>query len=227
MVDVLFKASPKRWRVRPRVAASQKSQTERGHTARRPRQNVHETTMPARPLRDGETRDAFDALDDERSGRLPPSRMTALLRARGLRVTASDVAAEVREANFRRRERGWEGDRRSGSGGGGNDDDGGGDPLLLADADLAEEIVARRLGSSSSSSSADAELRETFRLFDRSGRGAISLEDLREVASEIGAGSEAADGDLLRAMIDAFDRDLDGAISLEEFRRILLSPART
>ena len=57
-----------------------------------------------------------------------------------------------------------------------------------------------------------------FPLFDETGSGRISCEDLTKVAERLG---ETASKEELQAMIDEFDRDQDGFISKDEFLYIM------
>ena len=63
------------------------------------------------------------------------------------------------------------------------------------------------------------EILRAFELFDESGRGAISVADLRRVARELG---EPLQEEELNAMIEEFDMDGDGLISREEFVEICM-----
>ncbi|KAJ1676740.1 Calcium-binding component of the spindle pole body (SPB) half-bridge, partial [Spiromyces aspiralis] len=63
------------------------------------------------------------------------------------------------------------------------------------------------------------EYRKAFRLFDESGSGKITVNNLRRIAKELG---EDMDDDELQAMIEEFDFDQDGAISEEEFIKIMV-----
>ncbi|KAF9950942.1 hypothetical protein BGZ72_007476 [Mortierella alpina] len=62
------------------------------------------------------------------------------------------------------------------------------------------------------------EVSRVFQLFDGQDKGAIRLEDLRRVASDLGL--SMTDNEL-REMIEEADRDGDGGVSEQEFARIM------
>ncbi|EJT81226.1 hypothetical protein GGTG_01210 [Gaeumannomyces tritici R3-111a-1] len=63
------------------------------------------------------------------------------------------------------------------------------------------------------------ECRRAFRLFDSSGRGMITVEDLRRVVQDIGQNIEENE---LSAMIREFDSDGKGGVNEDEFVRIMM-----
>ncbi|KAF8976655.1 hypothetical protein BGZ46_008092 [Entomortierella lignicola] len=62
------------------------------------------------------------------------------------------------------------------------------------------------------------EISRVFQLFDTQGRGAILLEDLRRVASELGIQMKDEE---LREMIEEADRDGDGVVTEQDFGKIM------
>lgn len=63
------------------------------------------------------------------------------------------------------------------------------------------------------------EIKRAFQLFDKNGDKKITVQDLREVAQELG---ENLTMEECHAMIDEFDMDDDGAINEEEFISICM-----
>ncbi|KAI0377752.1 hypothetical protein F5Y04DRAFT_172553 [Hypomontagnella monticulosa] len=63
------------------------------------------------------------------------------------------------------------------------------------------------------------ELLKTFALFDRGGKGLITLDDLRGVVKELGEDVPDAE---LRSMVEQFDVEGKGGVSREEFLGIFL-----
>lgn len=58
------------------------------------------------------------------------------------------------------------------------------------------------------------EILRAFELFDQSGKGRITLDDLRRVARELGEGLQEEE---LQAMIEEFDVTGEGGVGREEF----------
>lgn len=63
------------------------------------------------------------------------------------------------------------------------------------------------------------EILRAFDLFDTDGKGALSLDDLRRVAKELGEGIQEEE---LADMIHEFDTDDDGLITREDFLSICM-----
>ncbi|KXJ89809.1 hypothetical protein Micbo1qcDRAFT_121416 [Microdochium bolleyi] len=63
------------------------------------------------------------------------------------------------------------------------------------------------------------ELLKTFGLFDKGGKGVITIEDLRTVVKELG---EDVPDNELRSMVEQFDVEDKGGVSREEFLGIFL-----
>ena len=66
--------------------------------------------------------------------------------------------------------------------------------------------------------SLDDEIEKGFELFDVDGTGSISIQNLRQIADELG---EDIDNSELEAMLAEFDADEDGQINLFEFADIM------
>ena len=62
------------------------------------------------------------------------------------------------------------------------------------------------------------EMRETFSMFDREGRGGITSSDIRQVL--LAFGENLADDEIDR-MIEAADRDGDGVVTFEDFLKLM------
>jgi Ca2+-binding EF-hand superfamily protein len=188
-----------------------------------------------------EIRHCFDALDDDRTGTIPPHGLTTLLRSLGLRVTRDDVVAELNAARERRRKAGRTGKRRgsatAGKSGSSLDvdnnynhnscsNDGEIDVELVVDITssmLSQERCRRdggvgfaskaNGGSSSSSSARAAEFQDTFRLFDVDNKGVITVENLRTVAGEVYAGGSTSSGEVDDGLLQSMIETFDGDLT--------------
>ena len=71
-----------------------------------------------------------------------------------------------------------------------------------------------------SASSQMAEIRDTFRVFDKEGTGKITFESLKEVLTQLG---EVVTDKDVRDMIREADKTGDGCINFEEFMQMMLA----
>uniref|UniRef100_A0A7S4J1E0 EF-hand domain-containing protein n=1 Tax=Odontella aurita TaxID=265563 RepID=A0A7S4J1E0_9STRA len=153
-----------------------------------------------------EIRAAFNVFDTERSGVISPHSLKLLLRALGYRATRQVIKEELgnlnggRRKHFRSRVREEEYD----------------DQKSVVDIEAAYAVIAQKWASRDPS----LELKMNFRLFTDTDH--ITVDNLRQVALELGHDAGGVGDDQIRAMIETFDADLDGKINLDEFRGIMI-----
>lgn len=176
------------------------------HHPARPRRPRQQLTHRMRTERQWEVSAAFETFDDG-SGEVGYHELKAAHRALGLPVKKAPLLQALRACGVAV---GGDAGARGG----------------LFGRAVFEEVLLKAFAERSASE----DLLAAFQLFDREGRGRITLRDLRVVAREV---AEAAargdtvtdspvlrDGDL-RAMIECFDANRDGEIDEEEFVHIM------
>jgi centrin-3 len=135
-----------------------------------------------------EIQEAFELFDTEKSGMIDESELKVAMRALGFMVRRPEVRRIMQE----------------------RDHDNNGKIGFEEFVDIVASKIASR--------DPDEEIEASFQLFDCDNTGAISFNNLCQVADELG---EDMDAEELKAMLHEFDNDQDGLISKFEFLDIM------
>ena len=135
-----------------------------------------------------EIKEAFDLFDTDKSGSIDYHELKVAMRALGFDVRKQEVLKLMKE--FDREDTGL--------------------IEYASFVDIMTQKMAER--------DPEEEIRKAFALFDDDSTGAITLQNLRRVARELG---EVLSDDELQAMIDEFSSSGTGAINEQEFMAIM------
>ncbi|TFJ88629.1 hypothetical protein NSK_000198 [Nannochloropsis salina CCMP1776] len=135
-----------------------------------------------------EIKEAFELFDTEGTGRIDSKELRVAMRALGFEPKKEEVMRLAAAA----------------------DDDNSGTITYKKFVEMMTAKMGEKDGRE--------EMVKAFRLFDAGEKGAISFQDLRRVARELG---ESITDEELQEMIDEADRDGDGLVSEEDFMRIM------
>merc|ERR1711998_352099 len=135
-----------------------------------------------------EVKEAFDLFDTDGSGAIDAKELKIAMQALGFNPTTEEVAKMVKDI----------------------DCDGNSTVEF-------EEFIEMMEGKMSGKDPVE-EMKKAFKLYDKDGKGKITIDDMKRVGKELG---EALSEDELQAILDESDRDGSGTLTEEEFIRVM------
>merc|ERR1712072_10533 len=152
----------------------------------------HQTTMP-KPKemtaeQKKEVKEAFDLFDTDGSGAIDAKELKIAMQALGFEPTSDEIAKMMKDID--------------------------------ADGNATvefEEFLEMMEGKMSGKDPVE-EMKKAFKLYDKDGKGKITIDDMKRVGKELG---EALSEDELQAILDESDRDGNGTLTEDEFVRVM------
>jgi len=139
-----------------------------------------------------ELQDAFNMFDKNGDGKISSSEIGMLLRSIGQDPTESEIKDFIHEVD--------------------TDENG-----TIEFSEFCSLMLAKK--NMKTNEEKEAELLESFKVFDKNGDGFISADELRSMMSSLG---ESLTDEEVNEMIDEADTDGDGQVNYQEFVRLMV-----
>jgi len=136
-------------------------------------------------------RKAFESFDTEKKGYITIDTVSAILKLMGIKISEKNLAEVVAET----------------------DEDGSGQLEFEEFVELSAKFLIEE-----DEEALKAELREAFRIYDKTGEGFITTDVLKEILSEIDNKLTSED---LDCIIDEVDEDGSGTLDFDEFMEMM------